>query len=356
MAVSDPSHAPLAALRIGEHHVGAGFPCFIVAEVAQAHDGSLGTAHAYIDAVAKCGVQAVKFQTHIADAESTPGEPFRVNAFPQDASRYDYWKRMEFSHAAWRALADHARDVGLVFLSSAFSFEAVELLQGLDMQAYKVGSGELTNLPLIERMADTGKPLLLSSGMATLEELDRAVAIAKARTGCAVFQCTTSYPCPPERAGLNVLAELRSRYACPVGFSDHSGNVAAGLAAVTLGANLLEVHIVFSRECFGPDVSSSLTLEDLRRLSDGARFIETALCNPIDKDAAAAALSELKTIFGKSVVLDAALPAGHVLRREDLALKKPATGIPAARLKEVVGRRTRRALPRSHVLMDSDLD
>lgn len=356
MTSNDTTRRLPGALRIGPSSVGEGFPCFIVAEVAQAHDGSLGTAHAYIDAVAKCGVQAVKFQTHIADAESTPGEPFRVNMFPQDASRYEYWKRMEFAPDAWRALAAHARDAGLVFLSSAFSFQAVDLLESLDMPAYKVGSGELTNLPLIERMAETGRPLLLSSGMATFEELDAAVAIGRSHGGCAVFQCTTSYPCPPERTGLNVIGELRARYGCPVGFSDHSGNVAAGLAAAALGASLLEVHVVFSRECFGPDVSSSLTFEELQRLADGVRFIETALAHPIDKDAAAATLGELKTMFGKSVVLNSAVGRGHVLRREDLALKKPATGIPAARLMQVVGRRTRHALPPGHVLADADLD
>src|SRR5215467_15257875 len=157
------------------HPAGLSPQCCIVAEVAQAHDGSLGTAHAFIDACARAGADAIKFQTHIASAESTPGEPWRVKFSRQDASRYDYWKRMEFTAEQWRGLAEHANERGLIFLSSAFSFAAVELLERLGMSAWKVGAGEVTNLPLLERMARTGKPVLLSSGMSTWAELDAAV-------------------------------------------------------------------------------------------------------------------------------------------------------------------------------------
>jgi N,N'-diacetyllegionaminate synthase len=153
-------------------------PCLIIGEVAQMHDGSLGTAHAYIDAVAGAGADGVKFQTHIAAAESTPGEPWRVKFSPQDSTRYQYWKRMEFSEEQWRGLAEHARDRGLIFLSSAFSAEAVELLERLGMAAWKVGAGEVSNLPLIERMARTGRPVLLSSGMSGWAD------VRLGRTGC----------------------------------------------------------------------------------------------------------------------------------------------------------------------------
>src|SRR5215212_12279353 len=136
--------------------------CLIIGEVAQAHDGSLGTAHAYIDAAARAGADAIKFQTHIAAAESTPGEPFRVKFSRQDASRYDYWKRMEFSEAHWAGLVQHAAEKGLVFLSSPFSMQAVELLERLGVPAWKVGAGEVSNLPMLERLAASGKPVILS--------------------------------------------------------------------------------------------------------------------------------------------------------------------------------------------------
>jgi N,N'-diacetyllegionaminate synthase len=326
-------------LEIAGHHVGPGNPCLIVGEVAQAHDGSLGTAHAYIDAIARAGADAVKFQTHIAAAESTAAEQFRVRFSRQDATRYDYWKRMEFAPEAWRELADHARDLGLVFLSTPFSFAAVDVLQALDMPAWKVGSGELTNLPFLKRLAGTGRPVILSSGMASWEHLDAAVHLVRgAGAPVAILQCTTAYPCPPEKIGLNVLAEIRDRYECPVGLSDHSGTIYPGLAAVTLGANLLEIHVVLSRESFGPDVSASVTTTELKQLVDGVRFLEKALAHPLDKDAEAGRLAEVRALFGKSVVAARDLPAGHRLNTDDLALKKPGTGIPAARLNELIGR------------------
>ena len=328
----------------------------LIAEIAQAHDGSLGTAHAYIDAVADAGADAVKFQTHIAAAESTPAEPWRVKFSPQDASRYDYWKRMEFTEKQWHGLAAHARERGLIFLSTPFSPEAVELLERVGVPAWKVGSGEVSNLPLLRRMAATGKPVILSSGMSPWDELDAAVKCVRG-TGApvAVMQCTTMYPTPPEKLGLNLLAELRKRYGCPVGLSDHSGTIFAGLAAVTLGADLLEVHVTFSRRCFGPDVPASITIEELAELVRGVRFVERALASPVDKEAMAANLDELRSTFGKSVVARCDLAAGTVLREEDLVLKKPGTGIPAVRLRSVVGRTLRRDVAADQLLQEEDL-
>jgi N-acetylneuraminate synthase len=324
----------------------------IVAEIAQTHDGSLGTAHAYIDAVARAGAGAIKFQTHIAAAESTPAEPFRVAFARQDKTRLDYWRRMEFTEEQWVGLAAHAREKGLVFLSSPFSFAAVELLERVGVPGWKVGSGEITNLPFLERLAATKKPVILSSGVSTWAELDRAVALFEE---VAVLQCTTAYPCPPEKLGLNVLAELSQRYRCPVGLSDHSATIYAGLAAATLGANLIELHVTFSRECFGPDVVASVTTAELAQLVEGVRFIERALANPVEKDRSAESLADLKQMFGKSIVAARDLPAGARLAAGDLALKKPGTGIPAARLLEIVGRILSRPVAADALLSESDL-
>jgi len=141
--------------------------CLVIAEIAQAHDGSLGAAHAYIDAVARTGADAIKFQTHIAQAESLPTEPWRVRFSLQDASRYDYWRRMEFTEEQWVGLALHAQERGLTFLSSPFSFRAAALLAKIGVPAWKVGAGEITNIPFLEMLARTGKPVLLSSGFAS---------------------------------------------------------------------------------------------------------------------------------------------------------------------------------------------
>lgn len=343
-------------MKIADHHVGPGHPCFVIAEIAQAHDGSLGTAHAFIDVAARCGADAIKFQTHIAAAESTPGEPFRVKFSRQDASRYDYWQRMEFTEEQWHGLAEHAAEAGLVFLSSAFSMEAVSLLERVGMPAWKVGSGEVTNLPFLERLAATGKPILLSSGMSSFAELDSATqAIRQAGGSFALFQCTTSYPCPPEKLGLNVLPQLR-RFGAPVGLSDHSATIYAGLAAATLGADLLEVHLTMTRDAFGPDVTSSLTPDQLTDLVEGVRFIERALAHPVDKDALSESMGDLKTMFGKSLVAARDLPAGHTLTNDDIGLKKPATGIPAARFREVLGRTLKTACAHDHRFTENDFE
>lgn len=330
--------------------------CMIIAEIAQAHDGSLGMAHAYIDAVANAGADAIKFQTHIASAESTPGEPWRVKFSPQDATRYDYWKRMEFTEEQWHGLKKHADERGIRFLSSPFSNEAVELLIRVGVSAWKIASGEVSNTLMFDRIAETGLPVLLSTGMSPLSEIDAAVDRVKASgLPLTVLQCTSAYPCPPEKVGLNLIPFFRERYQCAVGLSDHSGTIYPGLAAATLGIQVLEVHVTFSREMFGPDVPASVTTSELRQLVEGIRFIEKMRTHPVDKDAMAAEMAPLRNLFTKSVVARVDLPAGSVLRPEHLTVKKPGTGIPASRLPELIGRTLRQAIATDQLLQEEDL-
>jgi N-acetylneuraminate synthase len=329
----------------------------IIGEVGLTHDGSLGLAHAFIDEIARGGADAVKFQTHIAEAESTPAEPFRVKFSRQDATRYEYWKRIAFTEDQWRGLAEHASDKGLLFLSSPFSTEAVALLSRVGMPMWKVGSGEVGTVALLDAMIATKKPILLSSGMSDLSELDKAVArVRAAHLPLAVLQCTTAYPCPPERIGLNMISIFRDRYSCFVGLSDHSGTIYPGIAAVTLGAHVIEVHVTLSRGMFGPDVPASLTVEELRQLVDGVRFVERILANPVDKNAVARDMAPLRAIFTKSLVARQPLSAGTVLTEHHLATKKPGTGIPAERLPELIGRRLRRALDTDEQLRPDDVE
>ena len=332
----------IRSVEIDGRSVGPGHPSLIIAEIAQAHDGSLGMAHQYIDAVAAAGADAIKFQTHIANAESTLGEPWRVKFSRQDATRYDYWSRMEFSFDQWHGLALHAQEQGLLFLSSAFSIEAVDLLQEVGMPAWKVASGEVSNLALLDHMLLTGKPLLFSTGMSPWQELDETVTRMREQDASfAIFQCTTAYPCPPETVGLNILAEVQDRYHCPVGLSDHSGVIYPGLAAVALGADMVEVHVTLSREMFGPDVTSSVTTSELQQLVEGVRFIERMRANPVNKDQIAVEMAPMRDQFSKSVVARTDLPGGTCLTLEHLTVKKPGTGIPASKLYELVGRRLR---------------
>ena len=331
--------------------------CTIIAEVAQAHDGSLGMAHAFIDAAATAGVDAIKFQTHIAAEESTASEPWRVKFSKQDVTRYDYWKRMEFAPEHWVGLKQHAEDKGLMFLSSAFSHAAVDLLRRLDMAAWKVASGELTNLPLIAHMASDGKPVMLSTGMSPHAEIDAAVEVVrKARSALAIFQCTTQYPSPPEAIGLNMMDELRERHGCAVGLSDHSGTIFPSLAAVAAyKAKLIEVHLTLSRDMFGPDVVASVTTAELKQLVDGVRFIEKMQANPVSKNSVDPRTEPMRQIFFKSVVPLQDLKSGTVLSRSKLGLKKPGTGIPAAELEQVIGRVLKRAVTKDIPLQEEDL-
>jgi N-acetylneuraminate synthase len=233
----------------------------------------------------------------------------------------------------------------------------VELLQRVGVAAWKVASGELGNLPMFDRMAATGLPMLLSTGMSSLTEIDAAVARAQAAgADVAVLQCTSAYPCPPEKVGLNLVPALAARYGGPIGLSDHSGTIFAGLAAVTLAAELVEVHVTLSREMPGPDVPASVTTAELRQLVEGVRFIERMLETPIDKDAMANEMAPMRALFTRSLAPKTDLEAGTVLREEHLTAKKPGTGIPPARLPELVGRRLRRGLKADELLRESDLE
>ncbi|MDZ4839028.1 MAG: N-acetylneuraminate synthase family protein [Bacteroidota bacterium] len=331
--------------------------CFIIAEVAQSHDGSLGMAHSFIDAAASCGADAIKFQTHFADQESTLSEPWRVKFSYEDDTRFEYWQRMEFTPEQWFGLKDHADEKGIMFLSSPFSIKAVELLERMDMEAWKIASGELSNAPMLERIYTTSKPVIISSGMSQLSELDELIDTLKThKLEHAILQCTTAYPTPPEKIGLNNLALFRDRYQCPVGLSDHSGEIYSGLAAVALGAKILEVHLALSKAMFGPDVVASLDIPQLTELVKGVRFIESALSNDIDKDAFAETMKPLKNIFTKSIVAQREIQQGEVLKLEDLGFKKPGTGMPASDYINIIGKKLNKTVKFDHFFTDGDFE
>jgi N,N'-diacetyllegionaminate synthase len=313
---------------------------FIIAEIGQAHEGSLGILYSYIDALATTGVNAVKFQMHIAEAESSEFEPFRVKFSVEDATRFDYWQRMSFSLAQWKEIKKYCDEVGVEFLCSPFSNMAVDWLEEIGVKQYKIGSGEVNNLLLMEKIAQTGKPVIISSGMSSYEELDATVAFLKARdVSFSLLQCTTSYPTRPEQYGLNVIREMKERYGVKVGFSDHSAKVATCIAATALGAEILEFHVVFDRAMFGPDTKSSLTIKETKHVVKAVRAIALSLEHPIDKQDNVAFLT-LKTIFEKSLAINKNLPVGHCIAFEDLEAKKPkGYGIDAQFFKNILGKK-----------------
>ena len=328
----------------------------IIAEIAQAHDGSLGTLHSYIDAIAKTGAPAIKFQTHIAAAESSEFEPFRVKFSYVDATRFDYWKRMEFTKDQWIGIKSHCDEVGLEFISSPFSNAAIDLLEELGVKRYKVGSGEVSNFLLLEKMAQTGKPVILSSGMSNLKELDKAVGFLLGKNvDVSVLQCTTAYPTQPKDWGLNVIKTLKDRYNVKVGFSDHSGTIYPNIAAVAMGAEILEFHAVFDRRMFGPDAKASLTIDEVAEIVKGAGMIYESLNTKVSKEDNSG-FAELKKIFEKSLAVNKDLPIGHVLRFEDLEAKKPkGYGIDAKDFDSVIGKCLKNSLKTYDFLNGKDI-
>jgi N,N'-diacetyllegionaminate synthase len=345
-----------AIFQIASHEVGAG-RAFLIAEVAQAHDGSLGLAHAFIDAAAEAGADAVKFQTHIAAAESTLDEPFRVRFSHQDDTRYAYWKRMEFSAEQWAGLAGHAREKGLVFLSSAFSVPAVELLARLGMPAWKIASGELSSTAILTAMERAGGPFLLSTGMSGWAEIDALTTrIRGAGRSLAILQCTSRYPTPLEAVGLNVIDEIRQRYGVPAGLSDHSGQVYPAIAAIARGAAVVELHLTLDRHMFGPDVPASLTVDEFRLVSGFRNALAVMDASAVDKDAVAEELAQMRATFRRSLAPARPLSAGTILAPEMLTAKKPGTGIPEDQLTVLIGRRLRRDVAPDRLLHADDIE
>ena len=313
---------------------------YLIAEIAQAHDGSLGILHSYIDAVATTGVQAIKFQMHIAEAESSIHEPFRVQFSYEDATRYEYWKRMEFTLEQWKGIKQHCDEVGLDFICSPFSNRAVDWLEEIGVKRYKIGSGEVNNFLLLEKVVRTGKPIIISSGMSNFTELDQTVAFLRSKNASfSILQCTTAYPTQAEQYGLNVINELKNRYKVAIGFSDHSAKISTGIAAVALGAEILEFHVVFHRSMFGPDAKASLTIEETKHLVEAVNDIYRAIRSPIDKNNSDN-FNQIKSIFEKSLAVNKNLTKGHILTFDDLESKKPkGYGISATDFEKIIGRK-----------------
>ena len=316
---------------------------FIIAEVGQAHDGSLGIAHSFIDALNGSGVDAIKFQTHIAEAESSKLEPFRVNFSYEDKTRYEYWERMEFSLEEWKGIKKHCDEVGIEFMSSPFSNKAVDLLEEVGVKRYKIGSGEVSNFLLLEKIAKTKKPIILSSGMSSFNEIDETIKFLKffgyGRENLSLMQCTTMYPTPPKYLGLNVIKEMINRYNLDIGFSDHSGAIYPLISAVSLGAKLVEFHITFDKRMFGPDATSSLMIDDVFEAVRGIRMIKESLNNQIDKNNISH-FKNVKSIFQKSLSVNKNLKKYDIISFNDLEAKKPfGMGIDAKEYKNIIGKK-----------------
>ena len=258
---------------------------FIIAEIAQAHDGSFGILNSMIEAAASCGVDAVKFQVHISEAESSQYEKFRIKFSKIDNTRMDYWKRMEFSFDQWVYIKNKCENLGVEFLATPFSNAAVKLLEKLEVNKYKIGSGDIANTLLLEAISRMRKEVIFSTGLADEINIDNAVKFfEKKGIPFSILQCTTSYPTLAKDIHLDKISFFMEKFNCPVGLSDHSGKIFPGLAAAAIGASIVELHVTFDKKMFGPDSVASLNFEELKILVDGIRYINEAKSYKIETE------------------------------------------------------------------------
>ena len=307
----------------------------IIAEVGSVHDGSFGNACRLVDLASECDADFIKFQTHLAEAETLINAP--MPSYFKGEPRYEYFKRTEFSVEQWRKLKEKCDEAGVGFLSSPFSIEAVDLLETIGISAYKIPSGEVNNLPLLNRILQAGKPILISSGMSSWKEIETALSLFSDCADVTLMQCSSAYPCPPSKVGLNIIAEMKNRFEVDVGFSDHTNGLAAPIAAAALGCTVIEKHLTFSQKMYGSDAANAMEPLEFKAMVGALREVWDMLANPVNKDDLSD-YKEMKFIFEKSIVSARALKKGHLIELADLAFKKPGDGIPAGHYSKLIGK------------------
>lgn len=316
---------------------------FLIAEAGVNHNGELALALKLCDAARACGADAVKFQTFRAEDLVLPGAPTAAYQALQtgELDQYAMLRKLELSEADHRSIKAHCDAIGIEFFSTPFSLAAVDLLLGLGVRRLKLSSGELTHRALVRYAAATGLPLLLSTGMATMDEIREALQwVASARghlQGVTVLHCTSAYPAPDDGLNLKAIGSMATELGLPIGYSDHSLGVEASLAAVALGASVIEKHLTLDRALAGPDHSASLEPDEFARMAAGIRRV-SAMLGDTSK---APTVQELETakVAKRSVVATCEIPRGAVIGEAMLACRRPATGIAPRDLERLVGRR-----------------
>lgn len=335
-------------IKIGNRKIGPGRPTFIIADGGINHNGDLDIAKELVAEAAKSGADAIKFQTHLPECEMLPDTE---TAEYVGESLFDLLKSVELSRDDHVILKDYALSKRIMFLSTPFCIEAADLLEDLGVPAYKVGSGELTNFPLLKHIAKIGKPMIISTGMSTIEEIKDSIEFVKMYNDqIAVLQCTSTYPCAYENVNLNVIKILKNRFDVIVGLSDHSEGIYTSLAAVALGADIIEKHFTVDRNMPGPDQKASIEPHELIELVKGARAIELALGsskNVIDEEIA------VQRMARESVVSLIEISKDTIIEPDKIGVKRPGTGIPAKLLDEIVGKETTRTI-KANVLLSWD--
>jgi N,N'-diacetyllegionaminate synthase len=346
-------------INIDSRRIGRGEPVFIIAEAGVNHNGDLQTAEEMVDAAAEAGADAVKFQTFRADevvSAAAPKARYQIENTGEGGSQLEMIKRLELSPDAHRKLIERSHARGIMFLSTPFDFQSADLLERLSVPAYKVPSGEITNWPFLEHIASKRKPVILSTGMSDLNEVEQAVKVLRA-AGCSelmILHATSSYPATAASANLRAMQTLSDSFHAPVGLSDHTMGIEVALAATALGACILEKHFTLARSLPGPDHKASLEPAELRSLVRGIRAVESALGD--GRKQPTPSEEDVRRVARRSIVARRTIPSGALIARDLLAYKRPGTGIPPSRLGDVIGRRTTRTIPADALIRFEDLE
>ncbi len=348
----------MKSIEIGHRQIGDPHPCFVIAEAGVNHNGSLELAKRLVDAAADAGADAVKFQTFKAAkliSAVAPKAAYQKQTTGVAEPQLGMVRRLEIPPVMTREVAAHAATRGIIFLSTAFDEESVDLLHDLGVPAFKIGSGDLTALPFLEFVALKQKPVILSTGMSYLEEVQSAVKTLLA-SGCsdlALLHCVSSYPANPEAANLAAMKTLKDTFNVPVGFSDHFLHNEVAIAAAALGASIIEKHITLDVNLPGPDHRVSLTPEKFKSLVKSIRLVEAARGDGV-KQPMPCELN-VRDVARRSIVAACTIPAGVTITREMLAFKRPGTGIAPAQWADVVGKRARREISADALITTKDL-
>ena len=324
---------------------------YIIAEIGSTHDGSFGNAQNLIKAAGECGADIIKFQLHLPEFEMLSNAP--GPKYFKSENRYEYFRRTNFSLEQLVVLKEITKKYGMEFMVSPFSEKAVEVLKKVNVNYFKIASGEVTNHKMLEIIKRTGKKVFLSTGMSSWDEIDRALKILDKKKTI-IMQCSSIYPCPEESVGLNIITEMKKKYKIPVGISDHYLGCEAGFAAAALGATVIEKHITFSRKMYGSDAPFAMELQEFKNYVKGIKSIWKMNEKPVDKNNIKK-FKDMKKVFEKSIVVNKDMKKFQIIRDEDLSFKKPGDGISAMHYKQIIGKKLKVNVQKDHKLKKKDL-
>ena len=345
-------------IKIGDRFIGEGAPTFIIAEAGVNHNGDIELAKKLIDVASESGADAVKFQTFKAEkvvAKDTPKAEYQTKNTGTNESQYEMIKELELTEDDFYELYKYSKNKNIMFLSTPFDFESADYLNEL-MPLFKISSTDLNNLPFLEYIAKKKKPMILSTGMGTLGEVEEAINTIKeaGNDDIILLHCITNYPTSFESLNLNAIKTLKEAFKLPTGFSDHSLGIYAPISAVSLGAVVIEKHFTLDKNLPGPDHKASLSPEELKEMVSAIRLIEKALGNGIKRPTPEE--EKIKKVARRSLVANVNIPKGATIKKEMVAIKRPGIGIEPKYLNEIIGRRVKRDVKKDEVLKWDSLE